>query len=165
MSRFPLVLLVCCLMFGCQVTAQTISPNDLKPLTGDRWHGILTYKDYQSGKEVQLPAELTVTQSATNPLQWEFQTDYPTEKHASGKQTITLSKDGRQLDKETVMERISRPGKVLQIITQEEATDNDLKATLRYTYEIGKKEFSILKEVRTEDSPDFRFRNRYHYQR
>jgi hypothetical protein len=165
MTRIFLLLLISFLLPAPHLFAQTLSAKDLGQLTGDKWHGILTYKNYQNGKEVNLPVELTVTEIPNEPLQWNFQTDYPTEKHASGKQVVQLSKDGRQLDKETVVERKTIDGKLLQIITEEESEDNDKKATLRHTYQIGKKEFSQLKEVRFAGEKEFIFRNRYHYQR
>ena len=76
-----------------------------------------------------------------------------------------MSKDGKKLEEETVVERVVLPDKTLRLVTVKQAKDNDRPDLLRYTYSIAPKSFSSRKEVRYEDSPEFFERNEYRWTR
>lgn len=145
--------------------APKIADADLLRLTGAQWTGTLTYLDYRSNKKVSIPSTLTVTRSAENKRAWVFDYKYPDEPKADGKETITVSKDGRIINDETVTERAKLPGGALRIVTEKKGRDNDRDAVFRYTYLLSAKSFSIKKEVRYEGAAEFFERNEFSWKR
>lgn len=144
-----------------------LKAKDLQPLVGGQWTGTLTYLDYGRNKKVSIPANLTVTAaaSADDKLAWIFEYQYPDEPKENNKETVTLSRDGKIFDGETVVERKKLDGGTLKIVTEKAGTDNDKKSLFRYTYLISKTSFSIKKEVRHDGEPEFFERNQYSWKR
>ena len=164
--RKTLILLF--LLFGVSSLAfakAKIKTKDLLILTGAQWSGNLIYLDYGTNKQVSIPSNLIVTQSKENKFSWIFEYKYPDEPKADSKDTIIIGKDGSLLDGEKVIERTELNNQTLKIVTEKNGTDNDKKSIFRFTYLIGKTEFSIKKEVRYEDSNDFFVRNEYKWKR
>ena len=143
----------------------SVKPEDLSPLLGAPWMGTLTYRDYRSNKEVSIPSNLKVTQSAEQKRTWIFEYEYPKEPNANSKETVAISDDGASIDDEKVVERESLENGVLRLVTERRGKDNDQDAVIHHTYLISKSSFSITKEVRTEGSTTFFERNRYSWQR
>lgn len=121
--------------------------------------------DYRTNKKVSIPSNLSVRQSSEDKLSWAFEYQYPDEPKANNKDIVTISKDGRTIDGETVIERTNLSGNVLKIVTEKSGSDNDKKAMFRYTYLIGSKSFTIKKEVRYEGATEFLERNQYLWKR
>jgi len=115
----------------------------------------LFYLDYGKNTKVSIPSNLTITQSKDNKSSWIFEYQYPDEPKANSKETITISKDGKIFDGETVIERTSLADKTLRIVTEKSGLDNDKKALYRFTYLLSKTSFSIKKEVQYEGTTDF----------
>ncbi|MBC7795499.1 MAG: hypothetical protein H7Z37_01340 [Pyrinomonadaceae bacterium] len=149
-------------LFGSVSTKTAkVKAKDLQQLTGKQWRGNLTYLDYGKNEKVSIPSNLTVTRSTVNNLSWIFDYQYPDEPKANNKETIVISKDGKIIDDETVIERTSQTDGTLKIVTEKSGTDNDKKATFRFTYLINKTSFSIKKEVKLDDAKEFFERNEY----
>jgi len=166
MQRFLCIALFTVLS-SLPLTAQTlrINPEDFRPLTGDPWLGTLVYRDYRSNKEVSIPSNLKVTQSAEKKLSWIFEYEYPDEPKANSKENVVLSEDGTKIDDEKIVERESLAGGVLRLVTERRGKDNDQDALIRHTYLIASSSFSVKKEVRPEGSTQFFERNRYSWRR
>jgi hypothetical protein len=142
-----------------------ISAKDLKPLEGSQWIGNLTYLDYQSKKPTSIKSNVTVTRNATDKLKWTFAMQYPLEPKANRTEDIVLSSDGKTFDGETVIERTKLPDGTLRIVTSKPGKDDDRPATLRHTYLVGKKTFSIKKEVKLDSETEYFERNTYSWTR
>lgn len=145
--------------------APKVKTKDLQRLTGAQWKGTLTYLDYGRNKKVSIPSNLTVAQTAGDNLSWDFAYQYPDEPKADSKDKITISKDGKIIDGETIVERKNLAGDTLRIVTEKAGTDNDKKALFRFTYLLGKTSFSIKKEVKYDDATEFFERNEYSWTR
>jgi len=145
--------------------APVFSDADLQRLTGARWKGTLTYKDYGSGKQVSIPSELIVTRAEGGGPSWVFEYVYPQEPKANGRRTLTLGEGGRIFDGERVVERKSRGDGLVVIVTEKRGKDTDRDALFRFTYTLGESSFSILKEVRPEGAAEFFERNSYSWKR
>lgn len=142
-----------------------VRTRDLQLLTGPQWKGTLTYLDYGTNKRVSIRSNLSVSQSNEGKLSWVFEYQYPDEPKANSKDIVTISKDGRIIDGEVVVERTNLTGNGLRVVTVKSGTDNDKKATFHYTYLIGRKSFSIKKEVRYEGTMEYVERNEYRWER
>ena len=162
---FPALLIVSNLLTLAAPLAPKVADADLRLLTGAQWTGTLTYLDYRSNKKVSIPSTLTVARSAEDRRSWVFDYKYPDEPKADGKETVTLSRDGRAINDETVTERAKLPGGSLKIVTEKKGRDNDRDAVFRYTYLLSAKSFSIRKEVRYEGASEFFERNEFSWKR
>ena len=131
---------------GAQVNYNTII-NDFDKFYGS-WTGSLTYLDYSSGKPYTMPAELKVKR-IHNTNQFTFSFKYPNESSANSLDTIIISLDGRNLNKESIKSRQKLKNGNIEIITVEVGQDgnDDQQATLKYSYIFGKTTFSIVKDV------------------
>ncbi len=99
-------LLIASSIFGSAFTAQPkVNSKDLQRLTGAQWKGTLTYLDYRSNKKVSIPSHLTVTRSVKGKFSWVFDYQYPDEPKANSRDIVRISKDGRVIDGENVIER------------------------------------------------------------
>jgi hypothetical protein len=78
---------------------------------------------------------------------------------------IKLSRDGKTLPGEAVIERTMQSDGRLKVITTKPGKDNDRDAIFRYTYVIGPKAFSIRKEVKVNETDGFFERNTYRWTR
>ena len=136
-----------------------ISPKDLSALPGERWKGILTYRDFSRNKDYSIPVEITVTQSSAD--EWLFKYEYPKEPDANGEQTFKISDGGKRFDNGILVSKTELPDKSLQFVTEKEGKDNDREATLRYTYTLNQTNFSIKKEVKYKGEADYFLRNEY----
>lgn len=166
MNIFITILLVASSLFGLTFAQQPkADKKDLQRLTGAQWRGTLTYLDYRTNKKVSIPSNLTVTQSAEDKLSWVFEYQYPDEPKANSKDTVTISRDGKTIDGETVIERKNLAGNTTRIVTEKSGSDNDKSALFRFTYLLSARSFSIRKEVRYEGSTEFIERNQYSWQR
>jgi hypothetical protein len=160
-------LIICLLLLALSVfgfvnsNVPKIKSGDFKRLSGEQWKGKLTYQDYRSGKKVSILSNLTVIESNEDKLSWIFQYEYPAEPKANKESIVKISRDGKTLDDETVVERTNLPNDILKIVTTKDGTDNNKPAIFRYTYLINKKSFSIKKEVKYGGTQEYFERNEY----
>lgn len=140
-----------------------ITSGDLKNLIGE-WTGTLTYLDYSSNKPYSMPANLIVKQGG-NENQYLLSTNYPNEPKANSKGKITVSKNGKQLNKKDLKSKERLPDGQIQLITEYVGKDNNKKAFIRNIYILGEKQFIIRKEVRFENTNEWLKRNEYNYKR
>lgn len=152
---------------GVTAAAQTarISAKDLKPLEGKQWVGDLKYLDYQSKKPTSIKSNVTITRNAADQLKWTFKMQYPFEPKADSSDDVVLSADGRTFDGEAVIERTKLPDGTLRIVTSKAGKDDNRDATFKHTYLIGKKSFSLRKEVKLAGTGEFFERNIYEWTR
>lgn len=140
-----------------------VTIDDLDLIIGD-WHGSLTYLDYSSGKPYSMPVEATISAGKkTNAL--DISIVYPNEPKANNDGKITISKDGKSINKQTVVSRIMNASGEVEIRTEDIGKDDNRKATIRYTYIFGKKRFINRKEVRFSEEENWILRNEYNYRR
>ena len=95
----------------------------------------MTYLDYSTGKPYTMPANLDIKRlGKTN--KFLFANSYPNEKSANSIDTLSVSKDGKYINKEFIKSRSKLPNGDLEIITEEkEKNGNDNKpATFKHTY-------------------------------
>ena len=144
---------------------QKTSVKDFDLLVGS-WQGTLTYLDYSSGKPYKMSADIDIKRiEKTN--KFIFSNIYPKEKSANSVDTVTISKDGKYIDKKLVKSRHKLPNGDIEIITEESGKDgNDNKqATIRNTYTFGKTNFTNRKDVQFEGETDWINRHEYSYNR
>lgn len=147
------------------VNAQTnsVSAKDFLVISGC-WQGTLTYLDYKSGKPYSMPANLDVKQAGNLFL---FENKYPNEPSANAGDTIMLSGDGHLLNNEQVLSNTVLDSGKREIITEATGTDgnDNRKARFRYTYFLGKNEFSRKKEIMFNGDSTWIRRHEYRYNR
>ena len=158
--------------FSCQLIAQqskmiitenTVGPEDIEIILGD-WTGSLTYIDYSSNAPYTMPADVTVKQGKNkNKLTLNFK--YPNEPNANSKGQIIVSKKGDKINKEIVVLKRKLSNEQLEIITEYNGKDNKKKALIRNKYILGNKQFVIRKEVKYENSNEWKMRNEYSFER
>lgn len=139
--------------------------NDFKTLLGT-WQGSLTYRDYSSGKPYTMPADVKIKRvGKTN--KFIFSNSYPNETSANSTDTITISTDGKYIDKEKIKSRRKLTNGDIEIITEELGKDgNDNKpATLRHIYMIGKLTYKKRKDVQFAGETEWITRHEYAYKK
>jgi hypothetical protein len=139
--------------------------SDFNQLVGS-WKGALTYLDYSSGKPYTMPADITIKQlDKTN--SFVFYNIYPNETSANSIDTISLSADGKYIDKALIKSRRKLKNGDIEIVAEEKGKDgNDNRnATFRHTYFIGKTHYSKKKEVQFEGETNWIKRHEYAYTR
>ena len=141
------------------------SVKDFEKLVGS-WQGTLTYLDYSSGKPFTMSADLDIKRIGKI-NKFSFSNIYPKEKNANSVDTVTISKDGKYVDKKLVKSRHKFPNGDIEIITEELGIDgNDNKqATIRQTYTFGKTSFISRKDVQFLGEKDWINRHEYSYNR
>ena len=149
---------------NAQTSIKTIQ-KDFGRLAGS-WSGSLTYLDYKSGKPFTMPADLEIKRlHKTN--KFLFSNIYPNEKNANSTDTISISKNGKYIDKEVVKSRHKLPNGDIEIITEELGKDgNDNKpATFRHTYTLGSTTYKNRKDVQFVGDTNWINRHQYLYKK
>jgi hypothetical protein len=143
-------------------STHSISVRDFKPVYGS-WQGTITYKDYTTGKPFTMPANITVYPDPADKYRVILVHTYPNEPKANGKDTLLFSRDGQQLDGETLVSRIKKEKGTLEIISERTGVDgnDNKKAVIRHVYSINKKKFIIRKEVKFDGTSEYIMRNEY----
>jgi len=159
------LLAITSLLVSTLIDKPRLSAADFQVLTGAQWTGTLTYLDYRTNKKVSIASNLKVSQQKGDELAWVFEYQYPDEPKANSQETVTMSRDGKTINGETVIERAKLATKELRFVTEKSGTDNNRKALFRYTYIIGATTFSIKKEVRYEGAEEYIERNQYDWKR
>lgn len=158
---FTLTLLIMTIS-NAQTNFKTLSKDFIK-ISGS-WKGSLTYLDYSSGKPYTMPADLDIKRiDKTN--RFVFSNIYPNEKSANSIDTITISKDGKFIEKELIKSRRKLANGNIEIITEKIGKDgNDNKpATFRHTYTIGSTTYKNRKDVQFVGETEWINRHEYSY--
>jgi len=142
---------------------RAITPEDLKTILGN-WTGSLTYINYGSGEPYTMPADLIVEQGKSE-NQLVLSNIYPNEPKANGKGKISISKDGKKLNKEDLKSKQILPDGNIKITTEYLGKDNRKKALIRNIYIMGEEQLIIRKEVKFMDSGNWMIRNEYKFTR
>ncbi len=147
---------------NAQINFKTLS-KDFQNISGS-WQGCLTYLDYSSGKPYTMPAEIDIERIGKT-IKFIFSNIYPNETSANSIDTITISTDGKYIDKELVKSRRKLPNGDIEIITEELGKDgNDNKlATFRHTYTFGKTIYKNRKDVQFSGQTEWINRHEYSY--
>ena len=152
------------------VTTTSTAQSDFKTLLKDfenisgRWQGSLTYLDYSSGKPYTMPANIEIKRiGKTN--KFALSNIYPNETNANSIDTVTVSPDGKYIDKALVKSRRRLPNGDIEIVTEEPGKDgNDNKpATFRHTYTLGTTVFKKRKDVQFVGATEWIKRHEYAY--
>lgn len=158
MKLLHTVYLIAGMTLSFTVQSQSVSIDDLSPLFGQKMSGELIYLDYQSGKEVSIPVELTIEKSSASSAKYSFR--YPGEASANNEQKVKISKDGTSFNNEKVIDRKELKDGVIQITTISDGKDDGKKASFVTTYMISSKGYSSEKLVKYNDGTEL-LRNRY----
>ena len=168
MKHFTLAILFT-IIASVAISAQNstvVTAEDLKGLEGRKWNGTLTYLDYRSNKKTSIKSALSIQKSTDKPDTWTFNYEYPDEPKANGSSTVTLADGGKVFNDQAVIEKVpGKSGEPLRIVTTKMGTDNDKKATFRYTYLIAPASLTLKKEVQLEGSTEWFERNTYAWTR
>ena len=149
---------------GAQISFKIIQ-KDFYELSGT-WEGSLTYVDYSSGKPYTMPANLEIKRvGKTN--KFVFSNIYPNETSANSIDTISISTDGKYINKELVKSRCKLPNGDIEMITEEFGKDgNDNKpATFRHTYTLGPTIYKNRKDVQFTGETEWINRHEYSYKK
>jgi len=111
-----------------------------------------------------MPANLTIKQGK-NKNQLSLSFIYPNEPKSNSKDKITISKNGEYLNSNVVKSKQGLSNGQIQITTEYAGKDNNKKAIIRNVYILGKKQFTIRKEVKFEDSDVWLKRSEYNFAR
>ena len=163
--KITTIVLLVIMFLGNTADEPAIKPEELMSLTAKHWKGTLSYLDYSSNKEVNIPVNLNVIQSETELDNWYFIYEYPDEPHANGTDTITVNDKGRKLNNETVSENHYTNDTVFTFTTMRSGEDNDKKAELKHVYILDGSTFIIRKEVKYEGENEFFVRNEYKFKK
>lgn len=143
-------------------------PSDFDTLVDHRWTGTLTYLDYTSNKHTTIRSTLRVRTDKPSSGIWSIAIGYDDEPHANAASELRLIDDGTAINSgdntERVISRAQSP-EALEIVTEHAGTDNTKPATIRKTYRISDKSFSITKRVKFTGSSDFIQRHEYRWTR
>jgi hypothetical protein len=149
MKLRTLLCIIFCLSnyYSFSFSDSTIILKDLKSLIGC-WKGSLTYLDYTTNKPFSMPADIIVNDFKKGNIII-CSLIYPKEPSANSLDTISISKNGRLLNNESIKAKRKINKDSLEIITEITNIDgNDNKAAIiRHTYILGKNTYSVKKEV------------------
>ena len=123
----------------------TTIQKDFEKLSG-KWQGSLTYLDYSSGKPYTMPADIEIKRIKKT-YSFIFSNTYPNEASANSIDTISISTDGKYINKELVKLKRKLPNGDIEIVTEELGNDgNDNKpATFNTHIHLVKQHTSIEK--------------------
>ena len=166
---FAAALLSIGLLFS-DVSAQVkVKNKELKSLAGN-WEGELEYLDYQNDKSKTRLKLRSVNTFKDGKVSQAIVYLEPNGKEVKSSGSFALSPDGRAIIEEKMTWTITKnsfdkQGKTRTIVYETKWKDNDRNADLRETMIVKADEFSVTKEVRYENTPDFFVRNTHRYTR
>ncbi|MCB9219831.1 MAG: hypothetical protein H6610_10285 [Ignavibacteriales bacterium] len=143
----------------------TISPEIFKNAIGN-WHGSLTYLDYSSNQPYTMPANVKVEQiSGTN--NFIFTNIFPKEMGANSTDTLTISENGKMINKKNIRSIQKHENVNTEIITEYLDVDgnDDKPAIIRHTYVVGDNILIMRKDVQFVKETEWIKRNEFSYTR
>lgn len=154
------------IMFGSlQSNAQqpAIQQEDIRKIEGS-WKGVLTYKDYQNGKEVMIPCNLEV-KLKDDMRQIQMAYDYPEERSHNYQDQVHITSQGTRLNGEKLIERIVEPNGNVKLIIEMRGQDNSKPAIIRQIIEVGDSSFIMTKVVQYMTTGETVQRNQYRWKK
>jgi len=102
-----------------------------------------------------------------NTNQFIFSIIYPNETNANSIDTLSISTDGKYIDKELVKSRLTLPNGDIEIITEEFGEDGNDKqpATFKHTYTLGSTTYKKRKDVQFTGEKAWINRHEYSYKK
>jgi len=162
-----LILISVLILLACRpLTAQkgaAILPGEFKKWLGC-WSGIQHYNGTIIRKPFSTKAELVVKQLA-NPNSFEILHIYTRDPNENVADTITISKDGRKLNRGVIKSKRLTKDDVLEIVTEEPGFDHDYNknAIVRQTYSISKNSYRYTRQVLLQGQADWLDREEFNY--
>jgi hypothetical protein len=156
-----ILILACSFQSNAQTPA--IQQEDLKKLAGS-WKGELRYKDYQNGKEVVIPCNLSVD------LKDDFKTvkmsyEYPGEGSHNNIDNVRITANGTRIDGEKLVERTVNANGDVTLIIESRGQDGSKPAIIKQIIEISGSSFTLTKIVQYMTSGETMQRNQYRWKR
>ncbi|MBL0869170.1 MAG: hypothetical protein IBJ18_01175 [Phycisphaerales bacterium] len=145
-----------------------VQSTDFDTLVDHRWSGTLTYLDYTSAKNTTIRSTLRVRTAQPASGIWTIAIGYDDEPHANAASELRLIDAGTAIKNGDTTERVisrSQSPDAIEIVTEHAGTDDQRPATIRKTYRIAAKAFSIVKRVKFAGSDDFIQRHEYRWTR
>ena len=143
-----------------------ISGSDLSPASASDWRGTLTYRDYGTGKSVQLNTAMRGQLLRADQLILIFDYEEPNKSHVFGADTLAVGPDGTSVrwDGTTfaVITRQMLPARTLRLVLEGPGRDDNRVVTIRKTVLLSAHQFSVRKQVRF--AADTALIQRNHYQ-
>lgn len=142
-------------------------PTDFDTLVDHRWSGTLTYLDYTSAKNTTIRSTLRVRTVKPASGIWTIAIGYDDEPHADSASELRLIDDGSAIKNGDTVERVisrAQSPQAIEIVTEHAGKDDNKPATIRKTYRIAAKAFSITKRVKLNEG-DFFQRHEYRWTR
>lgn len=151
-------------LFVLLISAQNLFSQqkyNFEVISGKDWKGFLTYKDYSSGNEVNIPVNIRLDNISNN--EYNVTLEFPKEPHANSNYKKSFSEDGKKFGDENVTSVSVEYGGIYTLITEKEGMDDNKPADFRFTYKYSENEFSIKKEVKYKDENDYFVRNTFKF--
>lgn len=137
--------------------------NELEPLVQDDWRGELQYRNYSDDQLFTIRVNLMVEKQSDRKFKFNF--SYPDEPNANGTSSLSVSKDGMKIGKESVLEVGINEDGSYEITTGYWGKDNRQKMYIIQTYTIGDSKLEIAKSVSKTEGTKGHFRNKYTFVR
>ena len=134
----------------------------LRLMHSSRWEGVLKYLDYQSDRIVTIPAalKLNVVDGESSIIEYL----YSEEPHMNSSQEFKLDLQAGKIEGRAISSIENKDG-LVKIVAIEDGMDAGLNATLRYTYQIGERVLTLMKEFNDGKSEGYTIRNMYYFSR
>lgn len=152
------------------VSAQVkVKNKQLNNLAGS-WEGELEYLDYQNDRSITQLKLRSLNTVKDGKVSQAIIYIEPNGKEVKSGGSFALSPGGLQIVEEkmkwTIMKNsFDKTTKTRTIVYEAKWKDNDRDADLRETMTVGENEFSVIKEVRYENTTDYFVRNTHRYRR
>ena len=169
MKKFKIFITATLLFLSCSAifaqTATKVTKKDFQLFIGN-WNGTLTYLDYSSNKPYTMPADIEIRHLKKSNV-FIFSNLYPDEPKANLSDSLTISENGKMINKATVKSKRKLTNGNIKIVTELMSIDgNDNKpATIRVTYTVGKNIYTNIKDVQFVGQNKWIKRHEYSYTR
>ncbi|HRE41245.1 MAG TPA: hypothetical protein PLG90_07910 [Ignavibacteria bacterium] len=159
MKKFTFLLLV--IISICKQNLYSQQKYNFDIISGKDWKGFLTYKDFSSGKDVNIPVNIRLDNIAK--YDYSVTLEFPDEPQANSIYLKSFSEDGKKFGDENIVSFSVEYGGKYTMFTEKEGLDNNRPADFRFTYKYSENEFSIKKEVKYKDENDYFVRNTFNF--
>jgi hypothetical protein len=147
----------CFVLLSLATHAQSVK--DLASSVGT-WEGKLTYLDYVSAKPYTMSAILKISLTQDK-MGYIMGYEYPTEPHANARDTTYVTNNLFGKDKMIEFKTTTDGGFIFITEIEGEDGNDHKKAMLRHTYVLTANSYSIVKEVKFNNSDKWIKRNEY----
>ena len=126
--------------------AELANADDFAVLAGDDWTGVLDYLNYGTDDRSTIPVRMIAREPQGRSMRYGFA--YPGEEDKNANDRIRVSRDGRQINGYTIVQRFTDQTRGLVFVTEGSGRDDNQPADIRLTYEIAADRVVISKDVR-----------------